>query len=189
MKRVLIIGSAGAGKSTLSRKLSHLIEVPVIHLDRYYWQPNWVATPNDEWDEVVKSFAEQEAWIMDGNYSRTLDLRISRADTVIFLDAPRLLCMYRIIKRRMQYQGRTRPDLNEQCPEKLDWSFIVWVWNYRKRNRPTILRKLEAIEGEKTIIIAKSRKEVEALLEQIRKDQADTAPANSATGSGSGMHT
>lgn len=177
MKRILIIGSAGAGKSTLSRKLSRLIGVPVIHLDRYYWQPNWVATPNDQWDDAVRSFAEQEAWIMDGNYSRTLDMRIARADTVIFLDAPRLLCLYRVIKRRIQYHGRTRPDLNEECPEKLDWPFLLWVWNYRNRSRPGIIKKLEAIEGDKTVIIAKSRKEVEALLEQMKKDREQDTKA------------
>lgn len=173
MKRIIIIGSAGAGKSTLTRRLSHILNVPIIHLDRYYWQPNWVATPNEEWDQRVIQFTYEDSWIMDGNYSRTLDLRLERADTVIFLDLPRLLCLYRIIKRRLQYNGRTRPDLNEQCPEKLDWAFIGWVWNYKHRSRPHLVKKLDALKSEKQIYWVKTRKEAAQFLERMAREAAE----------------
>ncbi|WP_306795338.1 AAA family ATPase [Cohnella sp. GbtcB17] len=101
MNRILIIGSAGSGKSTLSQRISEELKLPVIHLDKYYWKPNWVPTPNEEWDNFVIEATNQEQWIMDGNYTRTLDLRLKRADTVIFLDLSRWLCLYRIIKRRI----------------------------------------------------------------------------------------
>lgn len=120
MDRVIVIGCAGSGKSTLSQKLHTTLQLPVIHLDTYYWKANWQATANEEWDAKVNDFALIDRWIIDGNYSRTLDIRIKRADLIVFLDMPRWLCMYRIIKRRIQYHGKTRPDLNKDCPEKLD---------------------------------------------------------------------
>lgn len=119
MQRILVIGSAGSGKSTLSQRLSEQLQLPVIHLDKYYWKPNWVPTPNEDWDKFVLGTTNRDQWIMDGNYTRTLDLRLKRADTVIFLDLSKWLCLYRIIKRRIKYHRKTRADLNEGCPEKL----------------------------------------------------------------------
>ncbi|MDG0808073.1 EutP/PduV family microcompartment system protein [Cohnella rhizosphaerae] len=84
MQRILVIGSAGSGKSTLSQRLSEQLQLPVIHLDKYYWKPNWVPTPNEDWDKFVLGTTNRDQWIMDGNYTRTLDLRLKRADTVIF---------------------------------------------------------------------------------------------------------
>jgi adenylate kinase family enzyme len=132
MDRILIIGSGGSGKSTLSQELSKVMDLPIIHLDRFYWKPKWVPTPNEEWDHFVEEAANEEQWIMDGNYSRTLDLRLKRADAIIFLDMPTILCIYPIIKRRIKYHGKTRSDLNQECPEKLDWAFFIWVWNYKR---------------------------------------------------------
>jgi adenylate kinase family enzyme len=167
MKRILIIGSAGSGKSTLAKELGKVLNLPIIHLDKYYWKPNWIPTPDDEWNQFIAEVVNQEEWVMDGNYSRTLELRLKRADTVIFLDLPRILCLYRIFKRRIQYHGKTRPDLNEECPEKLDWEFVKWVWNYRKRSRPKILNLLEQVKGEKEIIIVKTRKEAKEVVNRL----------------------
>ncbi|MFB9277614.1 DNA topology modulation protein [Cohnella cellulosilytica] len=168
MDRIIVIGSAGSGKSTLSQELSRATDLPIIHLDRYYWKPHWVPTPNEEWDHFVEEIAKQERWIMDGNYSRTLDLRLKKADAVIFLDLPRILCIYRIIKRRIQYHGKTRPDLNEECPEKLDWAFFVWVWNYKKRSGSRIIGKLEAVKDSKQVIILRTRKQVNEFINRIK---------------------
>jgi adenylate kinase family enzyme len=168
MNRILVIGSAGSGKSTISQELSKTTDLPIIHLDRYYWKPNWVPTPSEEWDHFVEEAANQEQWIMDGNYSRTLDLRLKRADAIIFLDMPRILCIYRIIKRRIKYHGKTRPDLNEECPEKLDWAFFVWVWNYKKRSRTKIMKKIETVKDQKQVIILRTRKKVNEFLDRIK---------------------
>lgn len=171
MNRILVIGSAGAGKSTLSQQLSKVFNLPLIHLDRYYWKPNWIPTSNVEWDQFVIETASLEQWIMDGNYSRTLDLRVKRADVIIFLDMPRILCIYRIIKRRIKYHGKTRPDLNEECPEKLDWAFFIWVWNYKKRSGKKILDKLERVKDQKEVIIVSTRKQVKELLNSVEKNK------------------
>lgn len=169
MNRILIIGSAGAGKSTLSQQLSKRLNLPVVHLDKYYWKPDWTPTPNEEWDRFVVEAANQEQWIMDGNYSRTLELRLQRAETVIFLDLSRWLCMYRVIKRRIQYHGKTRPDLNDECPEKLDWAFISWVWNYKKRSRTRVMEQLKSFSEQKNIVIVKTRKQVKEIANQLEE--------------------
>lgn len=165
MKRILVIGSAGSGKSTLSQKLGSILHLPIIHLDNHYWKPNWVPTPNEEWDQTVEEFTMRDEWIMDGNYSRTLDTRLKRADLIIFLDMPMLLCMYRVIKRRIKYHKKMRPDLNEACPEKLDWEFLKWVWTYKKRSRVRVLNKLDQVKNDKQIIILRNRKEVNELID------------------------
>ncbi|MDI4646923.1 DNA topology modulation protein [Cohnella hashimotonis] len=167
MERILIIGSAGSGKSTLSQRLGEQLNLPIIHLDRHYWKPNWIPTPNEEWDQFVIKAADQEQWIMDGNYSRTLNLRLKRADTVIFLDMPTWLCVYRIIKRRIKFHGKTRPDLNEGCPEKLDWVFFKWVWNYKQRSRTSVLDQIMHFKDNKRIIIVKSRQEAKGIMKQF----------------------
>ncbi|MDF2722448.1 MAG: ATPase [Paenibacillus sp.] len=167
MKRILIIGCAGSGKSTLSRKLGNLLHLPVIHLDKYYWKPNWEATPNEEWDRTIEQFVQRDEWIMDGNYSRTMDVRIKRADLIIYLDMPTYLCLYRILKRRIMYNKQTRPDLNEHCPEKLDWAFIKWVWSYRKKSRMKTIRKLEQVQEDKQVVLLQHRKQVQAYINQL----------------------
>jgi len=170
VNRILIIGCPGSGKSTLSQQLGDILSLPVIHLDRYYWKPNWVPTPKDEWGQFLVDATEQDQWILDGNYIGTLDLRLQHADTVIFLDMPRYLCIYRIIKRRIQYQGRTRPDLNEDCPEKLDGSFIRWVWNYNKQTRQQVMQRLKGLDSSKRIFVLKNRRDVRELIEQFQKE-------------------
>jgi adenylate kinase family enzyme len=86
MQRIAIIGSAGTGKSTLARRLGELTGLNVIHLDALYWRPGWVAPPDEEWDTIVEEIASQENGITDGNYGRTMEPRLERADTVVFLD-------------------------------------------------------------------------------------------------------
>ncbi|MDN4618943.1 DNA topology modulation protein [Paenibacillus sp. PsM32] len=167
MDRVIVIGCSGSGKSTLSQKLHKILQLPIIHLDRYYWQANWQSTEQEAWDQKVTEFALTDRWIIDGNYSRTLDIRIGRADVIVFLDMPRWLCMYRIMKRRIQYHGRTRPDLNKDCPEKLDIGFIKWVWNYRKRNRVKTLEKLKQVKEHQNVVIIRNKKQLEEWIEQL----------------------
>jgi Adenylate kinase and related kinases len=163
------LGCSGSGKSTLSQKLSEHFKLPVIHLDRYYWKPNWTPTPNDEWDEFVIETANQEEWVIDGNYSRTLDHRLKRADAVVYLDMPRYLCIYGALKRRIQYHGKTRPDMNEKCPEKIDWAFFLWIWNYKKRSRSKVLNALDQAMDQKKIVILRTRKEVEKFTNGIKE--------------------
>lgn len=142
MRRIAVIGCAGSGKSTLARELGQRLGLPVIHLDRLYWRPGWEATPPDEWREIVRQATAQDQWVIDGNYSSTMDLRLARADTVVFLDFPTAVCTWRVLKRWASQRGRQREDVGEGCPEKVDLEFLKWIWGYRKRSRPGTLRML-----------------------------------------------
>lgn len=160
MRRVAVIGCPGSGKSVLSRRLGESLKLPVIHLDNHYWQAGWVPTPNEQWDDFLKQTVSESEWIVDGNYTRTLDIRLQAADTIVFLDMPTLLCLYRILKRHLMYRRVRRPDLNAECEEKLDAAFIRVVWNYRKKIRPQVLQAIRRQEAGKRVIVLTSRREV-----------------------------
>ncbi|MEP7274221.1 MAG: DNA topology modulation protein [Acidobacteriota bacterium] len=161
MRKILIIGPGGSGKSTLARRLAERTGLPLIHLDALYWHAGWVPTPDVEWDQTVAELLREEAWIIDGNYGRTFPMRLAACDTVVFLDLPRLLCVWRVMKRRLQYGSRGRPDVPEGCPERLSVEFIWWVWDYRRRRRPKILEKLEAVKTQKRVFILSNQESIE----------------------------
>jgi adenylate kinase family enzyme len=169
MNRVLILGSAGAGKTTLAHQIGKFLNLPIIHLDAYYWKPGWEPTPMTDWWEVVEELVAGDAWVMDGNYRGTLTLRLMAADTVIFLDFPRWLCLWRVFKRALRYAGRTRPDMAPGCREKIDLPFLRWIWTYPTRARPQILTCLEVCQSEKTVIILRSPAEVQQFLDNLRQ--------------------
>lgn len=170
MKKVAVIGCGGAGKSTFSRKIAEILNIPVYHLDKLYWRPGWVPTPNDEWDYLIKNLVSKEKWIIDGNYGRTLDTRLENADTIIFLNMSKYLCIYRIIKRRLMYNGITRPDMNEGCKEKLDMDFIKWVWGYNKNKKPEILNKLNKFSNQKNVIIFNNSYEADSFINDLKNN-------------------
>ena len=172
MKKVLVVGSGGSGKSTFATRLGELLHLEVIHLDKIYWHPGWIETPKAEWLNIVDGLLDQDSWIMDGNYSGSLERRLEVCDTVIFLDMPRSLCVWRTLKRAVIYRKRKRPDMASGCDERLDSKFIRWVWNYSKRTRPKVVARLAAHEAGKKIVTLRSRYEVEEYLAQI-------APGNS----------
>jgi adenylate kinase family enzyme len=161
MKRIIVIGCSGSGKSTFSRQLGEKIGSNVYHLDAYYWNPDWKATDPETFDSIVTGLTAEDEWIIDGNYSRTLDLRLKRSDTVILFDFPRSICLYRALKRRFQYHGRTRPDMGEGCPEKIDFAFLRWIWQFRKRNRPKLLAKLEQVRLSQDVIVFRSPRDAQ----------------------------
>lgn len=147
MKKAVVIGSPGAGKSTFARRLGEITGLEVFHLDRLFWKPGWVETPKLEWLELQRRIVENESWIIDGNYEATLGVRLQAADTVIWLDSPRRVCLFRAVKRAVQYYGRTRPDMGEGCREKLDLEFLLYIWRFKKDGRAKILVRMEEARG------------------------------------------
>jgi adenylate kinase family enzyme len=164
MRKVLIIGPGGAGKSTLANQLGKLLNIEVFHLDKFYWHPGWVETPKAEWLKTLEELLSRDAWIMDGNYSGSFDLRLKACDTVIFLDMARALCLWRVLKRAIKYRKKSRPDMAEGCPEKLSLEFILWIWNYPRRTRPKIVKMLEANSAAKRVVWLQSQSDVERFL-------------------------
>ena len=132
VQRIVILGNAGSGKSTLARSLGRRLKVPVVHLDRLFWEPGWVEPDAAQFRERVRDAVATDAWICEGNYARrTFALRLPRADLVIWLDTPRLTCLRRVFIRGLL--NRPRPDLAAGCSEKLDrafLAFLTFVWQF-----------------------------------------------------------
>jgi adenylate kinase family enzyme len=153
-QRILVIGCSGAGKSTLTRAIADRYHLPLIHLDRHYWRPGWIAPDDAAWFEEVERLIAAPTWVMDGNFSSTMARRAEVADAIVFLDLPRWLCLLRVLRRALLGYGRSRPDVAPGCPERFDWAFLKWVWNYPKRSRPKTLALLRDYPGS-IVILAK----------------------------------
>lgn len=169
MQKIMLIGSGGSGKSTLARKLGDRLGLPVHHLDMLMWRPGWQLLPRDEQTEVQSRLIDEKRWIIDGNYSGSMDMRIAAADTVILLDIPRVICVYRALKRTWTYRNTARPDMNPGCEERFDLHFIKWIWYFRKRSLPAILEMLGQLPADKRVIILRSAKEVNTFLANVEK--------------------
>lgn len=148
MQRILVIGSPGAGKSTLAHTLARRTGLPLHHLDKLFWLPGWVERDRDEGRAELTGVLAQQRWIIDGNYGSTLPMRLQRADMVIWLDYPTRLCLGRVLKRWWQYRGRARPDMTEGCPERLDIAFLHYVLGFRRAWRERNATALNGFGGE-----------------------------------------
>ncbi|MBA1200693.1 AAA family ATPase [Pseudomonas capeferrum] len=140
MRRIVILGNAGSGKSTFARALGKRLEVSVVHLDCLFWEPGWVEPDAERFRNRVREAVASGTWVCEGNYARrTFDLRLPRADLVVWLDTPRLTCFLRVIRRSVT--NRPRPDLAAGCKEKFDRAFLkfLWfVWTFDRSYRPGI---------------------------------------------------
>lgn len=168
MKRILILGNCGAGKSTLARQLHETLQLPVIHLDQHYWQAGWIESEKEVWEKRVQVLMEQEEWIMDGNYSGSLAYRLLFADTIILLNYNSYLCVFRVLKRYFLYKGRARPDMTANCPERLDWVFLRYVKNFRHNILPRTLEKLEHLKPHQHLLIFNTPKDTNSFLQSLQ---------------------
>ena len=165
----MIVGAGGAGKSRLAREMAELLDLPIIHLDRHFWNPGWVETDRKEWAEQVVELSSRDAWVMDGNYGGTISLRLPRAEAAVLLDLPMWQCLWGIFRRSTIYRGEVRPDLAEGCEEQLpDWAFIKFVMTYKWRSRPKILRRIAA-EQHVRLYHLKSRRAARRFMDELRE--------------------
>jgi adenylate kinase family enzyme len=169
MKRIIIIGPGGAGKSTLARQLSEILKIEVLHLDSLYWRSGWEKPAEEEWENKVEELLQKDSWIMDGNFGGTMEMRLESCDTAIFMDFPPMICLYRVMKRRLKYRNTNRPDMTEGCNEKIDLDFLGWIWNYRKSKKPKVERILQKFEKDKNIIRLTSPAEAKAFLSKLKE--------------------
>ena len=167
MERVMIIGCGGSGKSTLARELGEKTGLPVVHLDQIWWAPgNWQHRGREEFDEILKTEIAKPRWIMDGNFDRTLELRLERCDTVVYLDYSRWVCLFSWLKRVIANWGKSRPDMAPGCVEWFDPEMALWIWNFNKKNRKRY-HELLSVQTGKTVHIFKNRRQLKAYLDTL----------------------
>ena len=158
MKKVIVIGCPGSGKSTVSRALHNETGIPLYHLDMMYWNADKTTVEKSVFLERLSDVLEKDEWIIDGNYSSTMELRMAACDTVIFLDYPLDVCLDGIRERR----GKPRSDMPWIETEE-DLEFIEFIKNYNEQQKPKVLELLKKY-SDKNIIILESREQADAFL-------------------------
>ncbi len=171
MQRIAVIGCGGSGKTTLSRRLGELLELPVIHIDGHYWREvdglRVESTPR-QWRECHRELVAGDRWVIDGMKLGVLQERLAAADTAIFLDLPTVACLWGIVRRRLRFRGQSRPELGVY--DRVTWPFIRWVWSFRRRQRPRILELLAACDID--VIVVRRRRDATALIGHLERRAA-----------------
>jgi len=169
MQRIVILGNAGSGKSTLARALGQRLGLPVIHLDKLFWEPGWTEPDPEQFRTRVGEAVAGDSWVCEGNYARrTFDLRLPRAQLVIWLDTPRLTCLKRVIVRSVL--DRPRPDRAAGCKEQLDKAFLEFlrfVWQFDRGYRPGIEAMRLAVAPEVRTVHLRGERQIRGFLENM----------------------
>jgi adenylate kinase family enzyme len=168
-RRVLVSGLAGAGKSTFSRALSANTGLPLVHLDIHFWKPSWVEPTEEEWREKQRGPLSGDEWIVDGNYHATLDLRLERADTVVYLDTPWWVCAWRALVRGVRKRP-ARFQLPDGCNESAfrrlrdEW-WLVWrIWRVRRSDRAREFETMSRHGNNVALYVLRSKRAVREFL-------------------------
>ena len=166
MQRILVMGSSGSGKSTFARRLAEATNIPMVSLDALFWKQGWQPSEATEFGERVADVARQPRWIMDGNFIShgAGDLRRELADAFIWFDLSRSACMIGILTRIARSYGQVRPEMAEGCPEQIDAEFFRYVWTYRNRQRPKLLKYFEGLRPDQALICFTERSQADRYL-------------------------
>jgi len=167
MNRVAIVGCSGGGKSTLARALGARLGLPVIHLDALFWKPGWIESDPDEFRAALDGAVSTERWVSDGNFTRASALRFARADTVIWIELPRMVCLWRALRRALLGFGRSRADLAPGCPERIDLAFYAYIWNWNRVSRPGVARALEAFAPDAKLVRLNSDRQISEFISSL----------------------
>lgn len=165
----MLVGSGGVGKSTLARRLGRILDLPVVHLDREYWQPGWTPPDGQAWQARGRELAAADEWILDGNYSGSARARIERANLIVLLDLPRRIALTGAIRRRLRWRKTSRPDMAPDCPERFTWEFARWIWSYPSGGRERMLRAVRAADAEDRLVRLRSRREIASWVDQMSR--------------------
>ena len=154
--RISIIGGSGTGKSTLADILSKELHLPSVHLDAINFEPNWVEIDKTKRDNIISTKALEEEWIIDGNYTKTLEERLQRADLIIWLDYSTVMQLKGVLKRFFKTYKQERPEI-PGCNERLNWTFLKYVITYNKKKRHLLMDSLKDMPQDKILIFRHQR--------------------------------
>jgi len=132
IKRIMIIGRSGSGKSTFAYELHQKTSFPLYHLDKYFFTDYWEERNYKEFMAIQEELVSQEQWIIDGNSTKSFEMRYKRADVCLYFNFPRYLCYWRVFKR-LFYKQITIDDRADNCREKIGWSLLKYMWGFEKR--------------------------------------------------------
>jgi adenylate kinase family enzyme len=170
MRRVMVIGCSGAGKTTFARALAEATGLPLVSIDRIHWQPGW-REPEPEWFRArMIEEAEKPAWIMDGNFfgQGAGRLRLDRADVVYWFDLPTAVCLVGVLTRITRGYGRVRPEMARGCPEHFDVGFLRYVLGYRRTYRPHIETAMATVRPDQRLVQFTRRRQAREELVRLR---------------------
>ena len=163
MKRVIIIGGNGSGKTTFAYELARKTNLPLLHTDSIYWRDNWEHVSRTEFDEIMRAELEKKDWIIDGNNIRSIPERLKVCDTVFFFDFPSFVCLWGVLSRCIKNYGKSRSDMGGHCPERLDFNFYKQVLLFNRRNRKRLYVMIKEAKNVDCIVF-KNRKQVKQFL-------------------------
>lgn len=167
--KIAIIGNSGSGKSTLGVKLSKALNIPLYHLDQYYWQPGWQEPDYFEFTQIHNDLCDQENWIIEGMNCRILEYRFLSANIIIFLDIPAYKCLYRVIKRSLMNFGKVRTSSAKGCPEKIpDLKFLKFILTFSKMRKPKIDFLLQYYTDGKKIFVLKNKTQMKNFINDMK---------------------
>ena len=163
MKKVIVIGCPGSGKSTFSKALHKITNIPLFHLDMIFWNADKTTVEKPVFLDRLFKIIQSDEWIIDGNYGSTMELRMQACDTVIFLDYPLDVCLNGIKERK----GKPRSDLPWIEPDEDDVEFLEFIKNYNSQSRPKVMELLDRF-SHKDVIIFSNRTQAEDFLSKIQ---------------------
>jgi len=168
MEKIVIIGSSGAGKTTLAKKLGRMLKIRVFHLDRFFWKRGWREKSRDRRIDILQQIImKEERWIIEGTYLKSSEPRLSATDTIIFLDMPSWLCLWRAFRRHCEWRGLRRPDIPKGSTDRFGLRAIWKIIFFPFQDRRKIIQKLKDCDSEQVFVLS-SDEEVEAFLAQLR---------------------
>ncbi len=166
--KIAIIGNAGSGKSTLALKLHEILNIPLYHLDQYFWKPGWQEPDRDEFEKIHNQLCDKNEWVIEGIATRIFEYRIQKANIVIFLDTPTYLCFYHIFKRALTHFGHVYFSSAKGCPERgPDLKFLKFIWNFNSARKPMIEALLHKYKDKKKIFVIRNNAELDKLIKEF----------------------
>lgn len=168
MRRIIVVGCQGSGKTSLALRLGRKLDLPVVHLDVLYWRPGWKPSDTASFRARVTDAIAGEAWVVDGSYSGlAFDLTLARADRLVVIDRPRWLCQWRILRRSAFDRDIARPDLPEGCPEQFDWKLMREAWRYDIERAPVIEAERVQYGGDVPVVRLSCDRDITNFLEAL----------------------